>query len=122
VFGVVLAAEQSEVTGDAIKQIEAAAGVAELGTAEGQVPVALVIVEIIRRVLTWVGIIFIAMVFYGGYLMASAGGVDEQIEKGRKIIIAAVVGIIIVLLSYSITMFIGSRVGSLVTEGGVLPK
>ena len=54
--------------------------------------------------------------------MVSAGGVDEQIEKGRKIVTAAVIGIIIVLLSYSITMFVGSRVGSLVTEGGVIPK
>lgn len=116
------AADQAQVTDSAIKQIEAAAGQAELGEMGQQAPVALIITDLIRRVLTWVGVIFIALVFYGGYLMVSAGGEEEQIEKGKKIIKAAIIGIILVLMSYSITWFIGLRVGPLVTEGGVVPK
>jgi len=116
------AADQAKVTDNAIKQIEAATGQAELGGFDEQAPVALIIVDIVRRILTWVGVLFVALVFYGGFLMASAGGAEEQIEKGKKIITAAIIGIIVVLLSYSITMFIGSRVGPLVTGGGVVPK
>ncbi len=116
------AVDQAEVTDSAIKQIEAATEQAELGAFDDQAPVALIVVDLVRRILTWVGILFVALIFYGGYLMAVAGGEEEQIEKGKKIITAAIIGIIVVLLSYSITMFIGSRVGPLVTGGGVVPK
>lgn len=68
------------------------------------------------------GILFMALIVYGGYLFVTAHGEDEQVEKGRKIIVASIVGIVIVLMAYSITLFIGTRVGPMVTEGGVVER
>ena len=44
---------------------------------------------------------FIAFV-YAGFLYVTAYGNDEQVQKSKKIMIYAVVGLIVVMLSYSI--------------------
>ena len=41
-------------------------------------------------------------VIYAGYLYVIAGGDDAQHEKAKKIIIFAVVGILVVLISYAL--------------------
>ena len=43
--------------------------------------------------------------------LATAGGNDEQVTKARKIIMYAVVGIVIILLSYTIVTFVSSALG-----------
>lgn len=61
---------------------------------------------IIRSVLTLLGIIFVLLSLYAGFLWMTAGGTEENIEKAKKILTAAVVGLVIILLSYSITLFV----------------
>lgn len=51
------------------------------------------------------GLVATAFLIYAGVLMVTAGGNEEQVTKARKIIVYAVVGIIIVILSYSIVNF-----------------
>jgi len=42
------------------------------------------------------------MIIYGGFLYVSAAGNDEKIGKAKKIIMYAIVGIIVILLSFAI--------------------
>lgn len=51
---------------------------------------------------TWtVGILAIIVLVYGGLMYITAGGDAEKAEKGKKAIIGAVIGMVIVMLSYS---------------------
>ncbi len=110
---------KSDILNQAMEQVKTAAEPAELAN-----PIApqAVITDIIRRVLTLTGALFMILMVYGGYIYVTARGEDEEIQKGTKIIQAAIIGIVIVLLSYSITMFVGSRAVPLVTEGEEVEK
>ncbi|MBU1017981.1 pilin [Patescibacteria group bacterium] len=69
------------------------------------------ITTIINYFLGLLGLIAVAMLIYAGVLMVTAGGNDEQVGKSKKIMIYAVVGIVIILLSYTIVTFVSSALG-----------
>lgn len=62
--------------------------------------------SIIKVALSIVGTIFLILTIYAGFLWMTAGGNEENVEKATKIIKFAVVGLIIILASYSITWFV----------------
>jgi hypothetical protein len=68
--------------------------------------------QIIYIILSLLGVVFIILVIYGGFMRMTAGGKSDQIEKSTKIITSAVIGVIIILASYAITAFVLSRVGA----------
>jgi len=66
---------------------------------------------IINYFLGILGLVAVAFLIYAGILMVTAGGNDEQIGKARKIITYAVIGIVIILLSWTIVTFVTSSLG-----------
>ncbi|MBI5421846.1 hypothetical protein HZA44_01795 [Candidatus Peregrinibacteria bacterium] len=66
---------------------------------------------IINYFLGILGLIAVAFLIYAGVLMVTAGGAEEQVTKARKIIMYAVIGIVIILLSYTIVTFVSSALG-----------
>ncbi len=62
--------------------------------------------KVIRGFLGLLGTIFVILIIYAGYLWMTASGNEEQITKAKKMITNAVIGIIIVLLAYTITSFV----------------
>lgn len=69
------------------------------------------ITTIINYFLGILGLIAVAFLIYAGVLMVTAGGAEEQVTKARKIIMYAVIGIVIILLSYTIVTFVSSALG-----------
>lgn len=69
---------------------------------------------IISILLGLLGIVFLVMVIYAGFLWATAGGDDGNIKKAKKLLVNGVVGIIIMLSAYAITQFV---LTSLTTAG-----
>jgi amino acid transporter len=65
-----------------------------------------IIFEVIRYLLSFLGVAAVLIIIYGGFLWMSAGGNPEKVEKAKKIITQAIIGLIIILLSYSLTMFV----------------
>lgn len=65
---------------------------------------------IVRIALSLLGVIFMVLIVYAGYLWMMARGNETEIEKAQGIIRAAVIGLIIVVSAYSITYFIVPRV------------
>ena len=61
---------------------------------------------IIKIVLSFVGVVFLALTVYAGYLWMTARGEEEQVKKAQKIITSAVIGLIITVGAYSITSFV----------------
>ena len=89
--------EGLEKTGDAVPGIN-----------NGDLPT--MIGVIVGALLSFVGVLFLILMIYGGVMWMTARGNEQQVEKARSLIIAAIIGIIIVLAAYAITMFIGSIV------------
>lgn len=61
---------------------------------------------IINYLLGFLGIVFIALIIYGGLVWMTSLGNDQKIEQARKILGNAAIGLAIVLASYAVTLFV----------------
>jgi len=59
--------------------------------------------RVIRVVLNFLGIIFLGLIVYAGFLWMTAGGAEDRVEKATKLLYRSVIGLIIILAAYSIT-------------------
>jgi len=66
----------------------------------------LIIARIIRAVLGLLGIIAICLMLWAGYTIMTAGGNEEKIQEGKKILINAVIGLAIILSAFAIAQFV----------------
>jgi hypothetical protein len=71
-----------------------------------------VIVRIINLALTFLGLIAVILILWGGFKWMTAGGNDESVEAAKKIIIAAVIGLAIILSAYAIANFFITNIKS----------
>lgn len=60
----------------------------------------------VRGVLSLLGLLFILMIIYGGFMRMFAGGDDKRLEFANKILYRSVSGAIIVLMSFVIANFV----------------
>ena len=77
-------------------------GTVGLGTADLKSTV----INITNGVLGLLGIIAVIMVLIGGFQWMTAAGNQEKVEKAKKVISAAIVGLIIILLAWAIVNFV----------------
>ncbi|MDD4351818.1 MAG: pilin [Candidatus Gracilibacteria bacterium] len=68
--------------------------------------------DIINWFLGFIGLIAVIMFIYGGILYLTAGGNDENTGKAKKAMLYAIVGIIIVLLAYTIVAAVTNALGA----------
>lgn len=68
-----------------------------------------VVGKAINAALTLVGITFLILMVYAGYLWMTARGEEAPIENAKKIVRAAIIGIVLVMSAYAITFFVTSR-------------
>jgi hypothetical protein len=59
--------------------------------------------DVIAVVISLVGVIFFVIIIIGGLVWMTSGGNDTKIEKAKKIILAGIIGLTIVLFAYIIT-------------------
>lgn len=74
---------------------------------EAETKAAELIGTIINSLLAFVGIIFLILTIYAGFLWMTARGDEEKVSKAQSIIKASVIGIIIVSLAFVISQIIG---------------
>lgn len=67
------------------------------------------VTDIISLILSFLGVIFLAITIYAGFLWMTAQGNDTQIKKAKDLLINAIVGLIIITAAYSLTAFIGNQ-------------
>lgn len=71
---------------------------------------------IVNWLLGFLGLIAVVMIIYGGFLYVTAAGNDEKIGKAKKIIMYAIVGIVVILLSFAIVnTVLGAGTGAAAT-------
>ena len=66
---------------------------------------------IINSALSLVGIIFFILLMYGGYLWMTAQGEEGQVDKSKNIIKSAIIGLIVTMSAFAISVFVMSAFG-----------
>lgn len=61
---------------------------------------------LINVLLGLLGIIFLVLTIYAGFLWMTAGGDEKKVAKAKGIIITAVIGLVILLSAYAISTFV----------------
>lgn len=64
------------------------------------------VVEIIKYFITFLGLIFTILIIWGGFRWMKAGGNEQEVASAKKTVVAAVIGMVIILAAYAITYFI----------------
>lgn len=91
------------------KNLDAIAGSAGVSQADA----GSIVGSIINAVLTFVGLIFLVLMVYAGFLWMTAAGDEGKIDKSKSIIIAAIIGLVIVMSAYAITYFVTTRLSTI---------
>ena len=84
----------------------------DLGT---NVPVIETVASIINILLGFLGVIAIVIIIWAGFKWMTAAGNEEAISGAKKMMGAAVIGLVIILAAYAIAQFV---VGNLINETG----
>ncbi|MFA6553766.1 MAG: hypothetical protein WCT27_05045 [Patescibacteria group bacterium] len=82
-----------------------------LGTADLESTV----IKIIQWVLGFLGLIAVVIILYGGFVWMTAAGNEEKVSTAKKIIGAAVVGMIVILLAWAIVTFVINQSNKVIT-------
>lgn len=67
---------------------------------------------VLKWLLTLAGVVATVFIIIGGYLYITAAGNEEQSEKGKKTLVNAIIGIVVVVLSMAIVTIVTNTLGS----------
>ncbi len=93
---------------------DASSSLNDVGTTAGfaQTDLLTIVGNVIKVILGLLGVIFLILIIYAGFRWMTAGGDEKHIEKARKTLVNATIGIIIVLAAYGIATFILNALGA----------
>jgi hypothetical protein len=81
----------------------------------------MMIANIIRIALGLLGIIAIGLIIYGGFLWMTAAGNEEQIDRAKKVLTSAVIGLVIILSAFAIATFVINNLLQATNDNNVIP-
>ncbi len=64
------------------------------------------IASLVKIFLSFLAVIFIVLIIYGGFMWMTAAGSENKVSKAKKIISDATIGLGVVVLAYAITWFV----------------
>lgn len=67
-------------------------------------------IKVIQWILGTLGLVAVVMIILGGFIWMTAAGNEEKVKKAKAILTSAVIGLVIVLLSWAILTFVVSTV------------
>ncbi|MFA7314588.1 MAG: hypothetical protein WC025_01490 [Candidatus Magasanikbacteria bacterium] len=100
-------AETSSTKSSAIDQLHA--GAEGAGIAIDSTDPRIIATKVIKIFLSLLGSMAIFLFVYAGYLLITSNGDSAKLGKAGKIMAGAIIGLLLILLSYSITNFVGTR-------------
>jgi len=107
-FGAKISLAQTSVlnlnnSGDFLKKTGQSAG---YETNPDKIKIDPLIAQIIKIFLSFLGVVFLLLIIYGGFMWMTAQGNESKVETAKKIITRAVIGLAVVLLAYGLTWFV----------------
>lgn len=88
-------------------QIGAGANAAELGKVDSPQEA---IAGMIKTLLTLLGTFMMVLVVFSGYMIFSARGDEDRLKKGQQTLQGAVIGLVIILSAYGLTLFVSQTI------------
>lgn len=73
---------------------------------------------IIKTALSFIGVLFLVLAIYGGYIWMMARGNEQEVEKAKNTLTAAVIGLVIIVAAYAISIFVMSKLEAGTLRGG----
>lgn len=67
------------------------------------------ITDVLNTAYMWAGIVCVIIIIIAGYFYVTANGNPTQIKRGKDAITGAVIGLVVVLLAFTITQFVLGR-------------
>ncbi len=74
-----------------------------------------IIGNIVRIVLTLLGVVVLVIIVYAGFLWMTAGGNEDQVKKAKQWLINAIIGLALILAAYAISSFVVTNLSSATT-------
>jgi hypothetical protein len=68
--------------------------------------------SLINVALQFLGVVTVVIILYGGFKWMTAGGNEEKVGEAKRLIIAGIIGLAIILSAYAISSFV---IGSILT-------
>ncbi len=72
-------------------------------------------VRLINVVLSFLGLIALVVVLFGGFKWMTSGGNQENVASAKKILIAGLIGLVIILISWGISAFVITQITNITT-------
>lgn len=70
---------------------------------------------VVKGILSAMALVFFGLMVYSGVVWMTARGEEDRITKARETIIAAIIGLIIVVAAYAVTNLVSERIISGIT-------
>ena len=64
------------------------------------------VASIINAAAGLLGVVALGIIVYGGFLWMTSGGNEESVGNAKKVMVSGVIGMIIIILSYTVAMFL----------------
>ena len=64
------------------------------------------VMNIVRLLLGFLGIIAILIILWGGFVWLTSGGSEDKIGTAKKIISAGIIGLVVIFISFAIATFV----------------
>lgn len=68
--------------------------------------------QVITIALSFIGVLFLLLAIYGGYIWMLARGNEQEVEKAKQIIQNAIIGLVVVLAAYAISWYVINALGA----------
>lgn len=88
---------------NAVNEANSAANIAGVKT-EGNVED--MIANLVSAALSLIGVFFLILMIYGGYIWMLARGNETEAEKAKGIITMGLIGVVIVIIAYAVSNFV----------------
>lgn len=94
---------------NAVTQLESVGGA--IGTADTTNTLPVLVGKMIALLLSVLGIIFVILIVYAGFLYLTDQGKGENVKKAKDILSKSITGLIIIIAAYAISKFIINALG-----------
>jgi len=63
-------------------------------------------VTVVKYLITFLGIIAVVIILYGGFVWMTAAGNDDRVSKAKSIIVAGIIGLVVIMAAFAIVNFV----------------
>lgn len=64
------------------------------------------VANVIKIALSFLGIVAVVIVLWGGILWMTAAGNSDKVDQAKKVLFSGLIGLIIILSAYAVTQFV----------------